>query len=116
MIRTDNLKPDVKKKWLKALRSRKYQQGVGWLRDEKNQFCCIGVLCDTLKLKWEKHPHRDVFMAHDEHDQDPARTRAMPKKTRKAIGLSPETEMELMDLNDAERSFEEIADWIEKHL
>lgn len=41
-------------KWIKALRSGKYKQGTGRLRDD-NQFCCLGVLCDISKKgKWNK--------------------------------------------------------------
>ena len=35
----------IKEKWLKALRSGKYKQGKGELR-EGGKFCCLGVLCD----------------------------------------------------------------------
>jgi len=41
------LKPEVKVKWLEALRSGHYDQGSGWLRGEDNTFCCLGVLCDV---------------------------------------------------------------------
>lgn len=44
------LKPDVKAKWLEALRSGQYQQGRFYLHREldegRDQFCCLGVLCD----------------------------------------------------------------------
>lgn len=44
------LKPEVKAKWLAALRSGEYQQGVSQLRyedpDKVQRFCCLGVLCD----------------------------------------------------------------------
>lgn len=44
------LKPEIKARWLKALRSGEYEQGVGRLhyRDEDgpDRFCCMGVLCD----------------------------------------------------------------------
>ena len=35
------------KKWVKALRSRKYKQITGRLKDvETNRFCCLGVACE----------------------------------------------------------------------
>jgi hypothetical protein len=40
---------DIKQLWIDALRSGKYKQGYGRLRDEEDtetQFCCLGVLCD----------------------------------------------------------------------
>ena len=33
------------KKWVKALRSGKYKQGIGQLRSGE-KFCCLGVACD----------------------------------------------------------------------
>lgn len=40
------MKKDVKKRWLKALRSGEYQQGTGALRTREDAFCCLGVLCE----------------------------------------------------------------------
>lgn len=40
------MKPSIKKRWLEALRSGKYQQGKGVLLDKDHNFCCLGVLCD----------------------------------------------------------------------
>lgn len=48
------MKIRVKNLWTKALRSGKYKQGKGRLRNAKNQFCCLGVLCD-LYIKVKKH-------------------------------------------------------------
>ena len=43
---------DLKAKWLEALRSGKYEQTQGTLRDG-DAFCCLGVLCDlTGRGKW----------------------------------------------------------------
>jgi hypothetical protein len=35
------------KKWIAALRSGKYKQGIGWL-ERNNHYCCLGVACDVL--------------------------------------------------------------------
>lgn len=40
------LKPEVKQRWIEALRSDEYAQGYGALRAGENCFCCLGVLCD----------------------------------------------------------------------
>lgn len=44
------MKPDVKEKWLAALRSGKYRQGTGYLKYQVNdgtiRHCCLGVLCE----------------------------------------------------------------------
>ncbi len=45
------MKPEIKEKWLKALRSGEYSQGSGCLKQtdsgtEKVTHCCLGVLCE----------------------------------------------------------------------
>jgi len=52
----------IAKKWIKALRSGKYKQGKGYLKQftSKNEprHCCLGVLCelynDTMKKNYKK--------------------------------------------------------------
>lgn len=44
----------VKKLWVEALRSGKYTQGQGFLRqlvDGKPRDCCLGVLCDLFAIE-----------------------------------------------------------------
>ena len=36
----------IKALWLDALRSGEYVQGVDYLRNTYNEYCCLGVLCD----------------------------------------------------------------------
>ena len=56
------MKKEVAKKWVKALRSGKYKQGKGYLKqfNSKNEprHCCLGVLCelynDEMKKKYKK--------------------------------------------------------------
>ena len=44
------MKPEIKERWLKALRSGKYRQGTGSLcyvnEDEQVCYCCLGVLTE----------------------------------------------------------------------
>jgi hypothetical protein len=43
------MNPEVKEKWLTALRSGDYAQGKGKLErvvDGQSKYCCLGVLCD----------------------------------------------------------------------
>lgn len=46
------MKKRIKNKWVKALRSGKYQQTTGALR-EGDSFCCLGVLCN---IHAQEHP------------------------------------------------------------
>lgn len=52
------MNPDVKKLWIEALRSDKYEQCHERLRDiEEDSYCCLGVLtqlyCDTTGKTWD---------------------------------------------------------------
>jgi hypothetical protein len=52
-----DMKPEVKTKWVEALRSGKYKQAEGVLRDEDGSMCCLGVLCDILAPEgWKESP------------------------------------------------------------
>ena len=44
----------LKEKWIAALESGEYKQGTGFLRSIKNEFCCLGVLCDVFQKETEK--------------------------------------------------------------
>lgn len=48
MTRKAKMNPRVRSKWIRALRSGKYQQGSSALR-EGDRFCCLGVLCDIAE-------------------------------------------------------------------
>lgn len=39
------MKPEIKEKWLQALRSGDYKQSVGFLKTDAG-YCCLGVLCE----------------------------------------------------------------------
>ena len=87
------MKPQYKKqkanlkKWIKALRSGKYKQTKDTLcNDKRNSFCCLGVLCDVLKIPYtvddDGHRAYDAGStstltagagAHDENLNDPMR-------------------------------------------
>jgi len=52
------MKPEIKKLWLKALRSGKYLRVSGALKrkrgDGKMGYCCLGVLCDIYQKETGK--------------------------------------------------------------
>jgi hypothetical protein len=39
----------IKAEWVAALRSGQYKQGEGALRDKKDHYCCLGVLCEIAR-------------------------------------------------------------------
>lgn len=48
----------IKEKWVAALRSGEYKQGIGRLCSINNEFCCLGVLTDLYhkehNISWKK--------------------------------------------------------------
>jgi len=94
---------DNKARWLEALRSGKYKQGKQRLR-KGDSFCCLGVLCDiTDSSGWSG----DEYLGH---------TGLAPIDVLRGCGVPFCAAEQLATLNDSGRSFEEIADYIEKKL
>ena len=110
------MNPRIRKLWVKALRSGEYAQGTGTLVEENDhtQFCCLGVLTNLYveetgdSSAWYAVPKTETVAAILENsvvgwaeldDEDPM------------LGDDYAS-----TLNDSGKSFDEIADLIEKHL
>jgi hypothetical protein len=128
-----------KQKWVRALRSGKYEQATGALRIEVG-FCCLGVLCDVYDPdKWGKPtPSVDEYGDQDHFEDGKwsyadeadnylySTTEVLPVHITRIAGLTaqnPEVpygidgEMKsLASINDNGATFSEIADLIETHL
>lgn len=108
------MKPDIKAKWVEALRSGKYKQSQSVLRGASG-FCCLGVLCDLAASEgvgeWECHNGGYVF----DNMQG-----LLPYNVRKWADISDESPRAgdycLTVMNDSGKSFAHIADTIEKYL
>lgn len=64
------LNPEVKAKWVAALRSGEYKQGRSYLHyiDEgESHFCCLGVLCDLAAKEGLAVPNPDAQVS-EEHE------------------------------------------------
>lgn len=110
------MKAEIKRLWIRALKSRKYKQGYGALRT-KEGYCCLGVLCDLHAKatggKWRK----STQFTYEYLDQEDV----LPKEVYKWAGLdSPNPfvpRVHLTGLNDDERmNFEHIANMIRRYL
>ena len=125
------MKQNIMKKWIKALRSGKYKQGEGTLKqyDSKGnaQHCCLGVLCELYNQEMRKNKKKTIPEKIYDNDSNFSfgYTRfdricdGLPKSVmywsgvRNTIGQF-ETE-NLADLNDTGRKFKTIAGIIEKN-
>ena len=100
--------------WIKALRSGKYEQTNGRLKnpaihsEESDSFCCLGVLCD-LAAKDGGEKWTNWGMYGENHDTD-----FLPTHMRRYIKMQKSEQQMLVDLNDYGISFDKIADKIEK--
>ena len=104
--------PELKAKWLGALRSGKYEQGHHRLH-EGNKFCCLGVLCDIAGYEWKKDS-RDMY---GNIYTCPAGTDYIEvKEEQNSLGLPERIHRMCCDLNYGNHSFSAIADFLEKNL
>ncbi len=125
----------VKREWLKALRSGKYRQGRGQLKEQrfkeskhcgqegrelKSSFCCLGVLCDIYQKENPSYWDGEAFVAGIlTSDKN---TSVLPNCVKIWAGLKSSdgrlplvfgTES-LAEMNDNGVGFENIADVIEE--
>ena len=140
------MNPRVKRKWLKALRSGEYRQGTAQLctpphtaaggvvnSSDDYEFCCLGVLenlyHEEMGTEFDEYRQGDGY-----HSEDCAvwagltlETRNAPddeyvRVHRKGLWGSPDhyenihISEKLTEMNDTGRSFEAIANWVEKNL
>ena len=102
------------KTWVKALRSGKYKQTTSVLHDEEG-FCCLGVACDISGLgKWKSGLYEKRYAI----DGGAGSVSVLPIPVRDWLGLKSTNptvgQKQLSIYNDAGKSFEEIADIIER--
>lgn len=94
----------LKRKWVAALRSGKFRQTTGMLRDQDEidgeaEFCCLGVLCEVAKVKYNGNNGQ------------------LPPDFSTQVCVGDVTQTKLIGMNDDKGyGFKRIATWIEKNL
>ena len=130
MLKT-KMNPEVKQKWIGALRSGKYEQGSEKLRSVSG-YCCLGVLCDLYaqehNTEWEFRGNeetnlqpQDYWNFDEESEFLPESVMNWAKLFRNPILRIEDDDMfevneEVSTLNDEGYSFSTIADLIEAQL
>jgi hypothetical protein len=110
---------EVKRKWVDALRSGDYEQGMNRLR-RGNRYCCLGVLCSVaIPGEWRRDHSRtegdDVFIFRTP-DGDVEYSISDNSGILTGIGLTEPQEADLITMNDKQDAdFNKIADYIEEH-
>jgi hypothetical protein len=103
------MNPEVKKVWISALRSGKYAQTQGSLR-QGDRYCCLGVLCDLYPDPAGGHWGGDYVKRFLGNTGSP------PTKVCEWAGTTAPEEDCLIDKNDSGQTFDDIADYIERKL
>lgn len=118
MESSKKMDPELKARWVAALRSGDYQQVRGWLRATRSDgqlgFCCLGVLCEVAGLR------RSV--GGESHSFYPELVERTPgcdnwrSRFELLFGIPERVGVDLATQNDSGREFPETADWIEENL
>jgi hypothetical protein len=122
------MKPEIKAKWIEALRSGEYAQGRLALRTDDG-YCCLGVLCDLAAkagvVEWlgddeDEEPWDGKYLCYAPDDFNERENLVLPDSVAAWAGLedkAPKVEDRwLATLNDHGKTFAEIADMIERGL
>lgn len=106
---------ELKAKWLEALRSGKYDQTTGQLRDG-NCFCCLGVLCDVFNPNgWEGVTGTREW-SYGEGPDEQHEVGVLPHDFKVTYGIGGDVESRLIEMNDDGQTFSQIANYIEAKL
>ena len=114
----------VKEKWVATLRSGEYNQGTRALRNNSNQFCCLGVLCDLYDKEQNFNSWQLVPDNHYEFGEEPelppfrvwSSWAGMAEQNPVIQFPDTDSPQSLAELNDQGYTFEEIANLIEMCL
>ena len=110
------MNPELKTKWIEALRSGKYKQGKSRLKNADETMCCLGVLCDLMNGEWAKtkvngNPAFTYYYGTE------AIGDTLSLGIAREVGLECKDRVKVAQMNDNEnKTFAEIADWIQENL
>jgi hypothetical protein len=95
--------------WIAELRSGKYKQGVGTLRNLNDEYCCLGVGCNVLDpYQWHEGSNRYNYSYLD---------KSLDHWLLESLGLTNSDQDTLIAMNDTQRkNFYAIADHIESRI
>ena len=134
MLKT-KMNPEVKQKWIDALRSGDYEQGSEKLRSVTG-YCCLGVLCDLYArehdTQWEFRGYDELSDETNPHPMDywyfDEQSEFLPYSVMDWAGLkthNPSMRVdsdddfytdEIANLNDSGYTFNDLSKLIEQQL
>lgn len=99
---------EVLRLWVDALRSGKYRQTEGGLRDAQG-YCCLGVLCDLARKDGGPSWRVNIFGLREYMGSDAL----LPSPVAEFVGLTESQQVQISKRNDSGETFRQIADYIE---
>ena len=130
------MNPEVKQKWIDALRSGKYEQGSEKLRTVSG-YCCLGVLCDLYaqehNTEWEFRGNEETNLQPKDYWYFEDQSEFVPESVMDWAGFTencPVVKIDveeddedswfyhegLADLNDSGYTFNELSKLIQEQL
>lgn len=114
------MNPEIKAKWVAALRSGEYRQAQRKLRGNASDFCCLGVLCDLVNpsgwMAYDAGQGATPFrFKHRDGDTDYAISMP-PSDVLRAVELDRGIAANLAERNDDGELFADLAEFIEANL
>jgi hypothetical protein len=130
------MNPEVKQKWIDALRSGKYEQGSEKLRSVSG-YCCLGVLCDLYaqehNTEWEFRGNEETNLQPKDYWYFSDQSEFLPETVMDWAGFNlncPVVKIDveeddedswfyhegLADLNDSGYTFNDLSKLIEQQL
>ena len=121
------MNPQVKEKWVNALRSGDYSQNTDGRLRNQNGFCCLGVLCDLYAKEndkeWDDNQYFEYYLFEDHYEFPPesviewAGLSCENPEVKIVSGIEHYSTVEtLACLNDSAVTFNEIANLISSQL
>ena len=112
-----NFPKEARTKWLEALRSGKYKQGMKALKNSDGSMCCLGVLCDVHGVTWSQ-PYGGTYRTKADSYAYP-QPDDVGEDVCDALNMIVDDETKfyamLANMNDHDsKNFDDIADYIEK--
>lgn len=104
------MNPEVKVKWIEALKSGIYPKGVGALNCG-GKFCCLGVLCEVMEV-----PKTVYVESKMEYNFGPLGNYWHGMIPGKFCDIGSKHTEKLAEINDDTETFEEVINYIKENL
>ena len=113
--------PELKEKWIEALRSGDFPKGKSTLLNDQGQYCCLGVLCeihdevDKVEKFFGNFGKIKNLFFHKDHPDD-WNTVFLPYSVREKVGISVPDMHKVAEINDISDDFSNAITYIEENL